>query len=143
MHRALMILALFLLAGCSLNNMPTPRATYSPVSDVSLYRRVANIPGVTGVELRWTNGFDNPNGYGGTVYAGRDSDDVAILDQVLAILRQGRPGADLDAIEVWRMGSYPVFPSEFGLKGQADYTARYGPQPGTGVPPATPLIKPR
>lgn len=143
MRRLILVVVTLAVAGCSLDNLPTPRATYRPVPDAQLYSRIMRIPGVVGAELRWTNGFDSPNGYGGTIDGERTANAAMILDRALAILWQGRPGADLGAIEVISKGDLAVFPSEFGLKGQADYAARYGPQPGTGVPPATPLIKPR
>lgn len=143
MRRLSVLLLLLAVAGCSLGNLPTPRATYRPTPDAELYARIASLPGVTGVKIRWTNGFDFPNGYRGTIDARRGTNGASILDHALAILRQGRAGASLTGLEVAPEGEFAVFPSEFGLKGQADYTARYGPQPGAGLPPATPLIKPR
>lgn len=133
---AIMFLA---LAGCSLSNLPTPRATYGPVPDERLYREIAKIPGVSRVELRWTNGFDRPNGYRGRVYTRRGIDAVNVLDHALAILRQGRPGASFGGFEVVPDSGFALGPSHVGLETQADYTARYGPQPGTGLPPPTPL----
>ncbi|MGN6721836.1 MAG: hypothetical protein ACTHJM_04415 [Marmoricola sp.] len=118
-----------------------PRASYAPVADVRLYARIATIPGVVRAGVRWSNSFDFPNGYRGTVYVVRAADATTILDRSLAILRQGRPGADLGGIEVLPEGAFATFPSMFGLETQADYTARYGPQPGSGTPPRTPLMR--
>lgn len=143
MHRIAFAIALFVIAGCSLGNVPTPRATYAPVPDAILYQSLAQIPGVARVDVGWTNGFDNANGYGGTIYARRGADEVDILDRALAILRQGRPSAYLGAIEVARPDAFVIFASDVGLWTPADFTARYGPQPGTGVPPPNPLKRVR
>lgn len=131
--------ALLILGGCSLNNMPMAKATYAPISDAALYRQIAAIPGVTAVDLHWTNGFDNPNGYSGDVYARKASDGLSTLDRVLAILRQGHPGASLAGVQVAVQGEFTVSPPDVGLWSESDYQGRYGPQPGTGVPPDTPL----
>lgn len=143
MRWSVAVLIMIALTGCSLGNMPTPRATYAPVPDARLLERLALIPGVTHATLRWSNGFDNPNGYHGSIDAGRGADAAAILDRALALLRQGRPGADLGGIHVAPASEFAVWPTDFGLWTQADYTARYGPQPGTGLPPSTPLIRTR
>jgi len=139
MPKILLALALVVLSGCSLSNLPTPRATYRPVPDPALCARIAAIPGVTGVDLRWSNGFDNPNGYRGSIHIKAHTDAVQVLDRALAILRQGHPAADLGGLEVAPDGSFATSPLDVGLMTQADYTARYGPQPGTGIPPPTPL----
>ena len=143
MRGIFIVLMLSVLGGCSLDNLPTPRATYAPVADATLYARIAAIPGVTAVDVRWTNGFDNPNGYRGTIDVRANANEVQILDRALAILRQGRPSADLGGLEVAREGAFVVFASDFGLWTQSDYTARYGPQPGSGLPPPTPLQRSR
>jgi len=140
---ACLVIVLLSLMGCSLANPPTPRATYRPISDEILRARIAALAGVTRVELRWSNGFDNANSYGGVVEVGRDVEPIAVLDRVLAILRLGRPGADLGGVRVARPSALDVSATLVGLWSQADYTARYGPQPGTGVPPPTPLIRTR
>jgi hypothetical protein len=143
MRRLLLVLILTGLTGCSLDNLPTPRATYRPVIDAALYARIGQVPGVTDVRVRWTNGFDFPNGYRGIIAVRRGGDAADVLDRVLAILRQGRAGAALDGIKVAATGTVGVFAEDFGLVTQADFTARYGPQPGTGVPPPTPLQRRR
>lgn len=137
--RFLSLAALLVLGGCSLNDLPMPKATYAPISDAMLYQQIAEIPGVTDVDLHWTNGFDNPNGYSGDVYAREGSDCLAILDRVLAILRRGHPGTSLAGVQVAVQGEFTVSPPDAGLWSESDYQKRYGPQPGTGVPPDTPL----
>lgn len=143
MRRFFAIVGLVVFAGCSLNNMPSPVANYRPVPDARLYASVADISGVTSVDLTWTNGFDNPNGYGGDIRVRRDVDVVEILDRALAILRQGRPGASLGGIQVAPEGAFAISPTDFGLWTESDFTARYGHQPGSGLPPPTPLRRTR
>lgn len=129
---------LLVLAGCALNNPSTPRTTYAPIPDRTLYARIAKVPGVTKVDIGWVNRFGEANTYVGDVEVRAGIDQVRVLDRSLAILRQGRPGAFL-AIQVFRPGSTAISPQDFGLWSIADYESRYGPQPGAGVPPPRPL----
>jgi hypothetical protein len=143
MRAIFLTLVLGVLSGCFLSSPPTPRATYRPVPDRQLYARIAKLPGVVGVHLNWKNGFENPNSYGGEIRSARGADKIEILDRALAILRQGRPGASFGGLEVVPPDDFVLGPGHLGLLGPADYTARYGPQPGTGVPPPTPLQRTR
>lgn len=129
---------LLALVACSLSSPETPRATYTPTPDTALYVRIAKIPGVINVDIGWVNRFGDTNTYVGRIRVRRGIGQVSILDQSLAILRQGRPGAFL-VIQVFRRGSPAITPQDFGLRSIADYESRYGPQPGSGLPPPRPL----
>jgi len=140
MRRRLLLLAAaaWLVSGCSSGGSPA-RAAYVPVPDSVLYSRIAHLPGVTHADLGWTNKFGHPNAYGGVIDVRRGVDPVHVLDEVLAILWTGRPGASLQGVIINPQGEDEVFTTTVGLGSPSALAARYGPQPGNGVPPPTPL----
>lgn len=129
---------MLLTAACSSSGSdPEPTSSdYTPVPDADLFARIADIPGVEKVDIRYVGTFPESK-YGGeiTIATGTDAQDV--LDAAYAILRQGRRDVgisvfgiqDRTSITFDRLGGRSGIPSE--LK------KRYGPQPGTGTPPPT------
>lgn len=138
MRRLWFLLAFVVLAGCS-HGPTASKPTYTPVPDAVLYARIAKINGVESSDLNWVNRFGQSNSYGGDIHVRAGVDAAHVLDEALAILRMGRPGAFYTSVEVFQPGASAISPTDFGLWSQADYTQRYGPQPGTGLPPQTPL----
>ena len=129
------VVALVALAGaCSGGSEKTTGPDYEPVPDRELFAQVARIPGVVEVDLEFQDTFTSGRGYVGTVSAGPDVDPSVVLDQTLAVLRQGRYRAGIN-VEVRQGGrattlvDLGVTPTERGL------VKRYGPQPGDGSPP--------
>lgn len=144
MRRLLPVLALLSCVVCGCSSSPKAvKAPYTPIPDSVLFARIATLPGVVRSDLTWVNRFGDSNSYGGQVRVRAGVDGVHILDSILAILRQGRAGAFYGAVEILEPRQFAITPTDFGLWSQADYTARYGPQPGTGVPPSTPLNRRR
>lgn len=110
-------------------------AGYTPVPDAELYEQVSALPGVERHHLRATDGFPRGTAYVGTVVVGDEADPVEVLDAVLAVLWQGMPEAGYPLVEVVQ-GLRGTSPGDVGLVSRADFEARYGPQPGSGEPPA-------
>lgn len=122
------------LAGCGGSDEPKGPG-YTPIPDKRLFAQIAAIPGVRGVAIKHLDTFDNPNDYVGDVEVNPSADAAAILDQALAILRQGRwrAGMGISAVQDTRVVSTDVL----GIKSPTDefLAERYGPQPGNGLPP--------
>lgn len=130
----LVVLVVVLGAACSGGTEEEAGPDYEPVPDRELFAQVARIPGVVEVDLEFQDTFTSGRGYVGTVSAGPGVDPLAVLDQTLAVLRQGRYRAGIN-VEVRQGGrattlvDLGVTPTERGL------VKRYGPQPGDGSPP--------
>lgn len=139
---AVLLAALTLLTACAPTlSRPSPTVTYTPVPDAELYRRIAALPHVTKVDIGYADDFPNGSRYGGAMYTDGRENPYLILDQTIAILRQGVLRAHLsfalyypcpDGSEcVMNAGSF-LSPDE--------RDRRYGPQPGSGTPPASPPV---
>jgi hypothetical protein len=113
---------------------PTP--DYQPVPDPSLYARVAKLPGVTDVDIKFRDTADAPKTYVGEIRVERGTDPVERLDQAIAILRQGRYQAAIDIV-LYPPGRPGVESTSIAGYTRASLDQRYGPQPGDGKPPDT------
>ena len=137
-HRIFSLVSVFAmcvaLASCGGSEAPD-RPDYTPIPDKQLFAQIAEIPGVRGVAIKHLDTFDNPNDYVGDIEVNLSADAAAILDQALAILRQGRwrAGMGISAVQDTRVVSTDVL----GIKSPTDefLAERYGPQPGNGLPP--------
>ncbi len=120
---------------------------YTPVPDAKLFAQVERLDGVVSADLSWTDKFGMSNTYGGVIRT-RGVSACEVLDHAYAILRQGRPDADL-VIEVEQREAPPSDLAEFDVVNMRaidrtvarDPAARYGEQPGTGKPPDDELCK--
>ncbi len=114
---------------------PTPkRPSYHPMADATLYQQIGDLPGVTNVDIRWVDDATRGRSYVGRVRVRDGVDELRRLDQVLAILRQGRAGAGI-TVSVGTAHGVAKFPSDLGVITPEEIEARYGPQPGDGTPP--------
>lgn len=109
---------------------------YMPKKDDVLFAEIASIKGVTEVNVHGNEsagvGGSRP-AYNGQVVVDASADPLLVLDQVLAILWQGMPGADLSGVDVRQVDAF--YGTEAVRLGDNRLKERYGPQPGTGVPP--------
>lgn len=131
----LTVLALLLAAtgGCSRAQEDQP--DYEPVPDRELFAQVAQLPGVVSTDIQHRDTFNDPNDYVGTVTAAAKVDPVRLLDQVIAVLRQGRWQASM-TLEVRQPDrTTTIVDLDLRSAGEPDLTERYGPQPGDGSPP--------
>lgn len=133
------------LGGCGDGGNGDGDASYTPKKSSQLYAEIAAIDGVTSVDI----GEYESAGLGGSrpAYRGQvrvtdAADPLQVLDQVLAILWQGLPGASLRDVVV-HQGDTGFYDAPYAGLGDALLKERYGPQPGTGKPPADqpPLTK--
>ncbi len=111
---------------------------YTPVPDDELFARVAEIESVTEVDLTWVDRFGQQKSYGGDVLVDGSRPTGDVLDEVLAVLWQGRPDASY-AVSVTpppESGKVSLMPFQVGLDDQGALRERYGDQPGDGRPPA-------
>lgn len=125
-------LALFALAmmlmGCG-------GAGYTPKPDAELFKAIRELPGVARTDmLDSTTGFQEGTGYSGYILLEHGADTAALIDATLAILWQGRRNAGYGLIK-WNQDGKGYRDTDVGLGTQKDLEERYGPQPGTGVPP--------
>lgn len=134
------VCAAVLLGGCGRDEPDDPG--YSPVPDDQLYSRIAELPEVTDVDVDFVDDVTNGRTYIGGIEVTRTADPLAVLDQAIAILRQGRYRASmgLSVLRPAPSGKLEVtYGFELGIApSEPDLTERYGPQPGTGQPPETP-----
>lgn len=116
---------------------PEPTVSYSPVPDDRLFGEVAELPGVSDVDLEFDDSFSGGNGYVGDLRLESGDDPVATLDTVIAILRQGRPevAMTIEVLQPDRTTTTVDLPMRSAT--EPFLTERYGPQPGDGVPPST------
>ena len=139
---ALLLATAFVFAACSPPGKGRDVPAYEAVPDNEIFAAVSELPGVTGHTLSFdADSFGRANNYSGTVTAERGTDGRVLLDQVLALLWQGHLGASYGiAVEV--DGAPLVTPRRIGLELRSDWPDRYGPQPGTGVPPTDKPLPP-
>lgn len=137
LSRTVVVALCVALASCGGTDEPKGPG-YTPISDKVLFTQIAAIPGVTKVDIEYVDTFENSNGYIGTVDVRTGADAVGVLDQVLAILRQGRWRAGMQVVVL--QGGRQISTSALGLNAPTDrrLTERYGPQPGNGTPPESP-----
>lgn len=133
----LLIGAMLLVGACSSSDSDggLPRSPdYAPRPDAELFAAVADLPGVTSVDLRFNDTYP-ANGYVGRVTIESGVDPQQLLDTVYAVLRQGRPGATISVNGI-QDGTTLRFELLGGRAGTAvALEKRYGPQPGDGTPP--------
>jgi hypothetical protein len=130
------VVALVALAGaCSGGSEKATGPDYEPVPDRELFSRIGRLPGVISTEIQHRDTFNDRHDYVGTVTADAKVDPVRLLDQVIAVLRQGRWQASM-SLHV-RQPDRTTTIVDLGLRsaGEPDLTERYGPQPGDGRPP--------
>jgi hypothetical protein len=126
-------------AGCSPSegtlDGPEPTVSYTPVPDDELFADVAELPGVSQVDLEFDDSSTGGYGYVGDLRLEPGGDPVQALDRVIAILRQGRPEAAM-TIEV-RQPDRTTTTVDLPMRSATEpyLTDRYGPQPGDGSPP--------
>jgi hypothetical protein len=120
----------------------TPEPSYDPVPDPDLYQQVEALPGVRSADIAWDSSFTNGAVYSGTVRLDRSVDPVETLDEVTAILWQGRPNSSVILDVVTPRGT--INNASIRLQDHIEIEERFGPQPGDGeVPPdAPPLPRP-
>lgn len=122
------------LTGCGGEERP-PSSTTKESS--VLFAEIAALEGVTSVDVEAYEsaglGGSRP-AYRGTVEVDDTVDPLKVLDQVLAILWQGMPGASLRDVVV-HQGEDGFYDAPYVGLGDALLAERYGPQPGTGTPP--------
>lgn len=128
------LLVACLVAGCG--HRATPEPTYRPVPDQKLYARIAQLPGVSSVQIDFSTSPDNPSTYVGEIKLRSGSDLARRLDQAIAILRQGRYRA-LISVSAYSPTQPAVYAHSLAGSTRADFDKRYGPQPGDGRPPDT------
>ena len=133
--RILAVAALLLLAACATKSGPA-RPGYTPVPDSVLYHRIAAIHGVTSVHVVYAADWVAGQRYAGTVDVSDSKDALRILDEAFAILRMGHYDAGL-YVDVVEPSGRHLGRRSLGLHSDQDVAARYGPQPGSGVPPST------
>jgi hypothetical protein len=82
------------LAACA-NTTPE-----GPVPDEGLFDAIAALDGVSASDIAYQDDFGNSNMYSGSVAVEPGADARCVLFRVIAILEQGRPGADLGFVSV-------------------------------------------
>lgn len=137
--RLVCLLLLAGLAGCA--RAPSPEPAYTPVDDQVLYQQVADLPGVRSADIAWDSTFTNGAVYAGTVRLDRSVDPVETLDEVTAILWQGRPNSSVILDVVTPRGT--INNASIRLQGHLEIEERFGPQPGDGEVPADAPALPR
>ena len=99
-----------------------------------------DLPHVTEARLAFRDDLTDGRTYTGSLQSDGAVNPYETLDAAVAILRQGRPGADIViTIDVPTSSGPALQLTSTTLldRGQQDpLTARYGPQPGDGLPPA-------
>jgi hypothetical protein len=121
------------LVACGSEPAPA-HSSYKPVPDTTLYQQIGDLPGVTQVDIEWVDDATRGKSYVGRVRVRDGVDRLRRLDQVLAILRQGRAGAGI-TVSVGTAHGVAKFPSDLGVITPEEIEERYGPQPGDGTPP--------
>jgi hypothetical protein len=132
-----LLMGLLLLAGaCMSGSADGGRAKpdYTPVPDDELFSRVAAVPGVEKADLSF-NGTWPEHSYLGEVDISPGADGQVVLDTIYAILRQGRFDAAMN-IQGYQAGAAIRLEALQRAGTPSALTKRYGPQPGSGTPPA-------
>ncbi len=142
-------LVLSAVAACT---TPPPRLDYTPVPDDELKGQLEAVPGVEGVQLVVEDNVTNGHHYYATLTVAASTtwaESVTQVDQAVAVLWQGRPLTPHISVQfgpqatpTFLASSEQVFGTEQARELEAAYADRYGPRPGTGKPPATPLTVP-
>lgn len=126
-----------LLAACG-GTPDSPTSTdgpdYTPVPDQDLFQQVRQIDGVTTVDLGYADHFGNSSAYQGEVTVTAGTDELATLDHVIAVLRQGRQDATMNVS--LSSPTRTVTALTLGVRTLEQLNQRYGEQPGNGEPPA-------
>lgn len=141
-------LALALLAGGCTEDSPRPKestiAAYTPRPDDTLFAQVRDLPGVKDATISFRDNLTDGALYSGSLVTDGRENPYAVLDAAVAVLRQGRPGADiLLTVDVPTAGGVPVQYTSTKLLDRTlpdPLTARYGPQPGSGEPPTATTV---
>ena len=133
-----------LLGACTIpSSRPSPTPSYTPVPDTELYRRIAALPHVTNVNIGYSDSFPNGSWYRGGITTDGQENPYLTLDKTIAILHQGVLRVSI-SIYVDFPGpdgrTEKVFDGALLGPASADLTLRYGPQPGSGTPPASPPV---
>lgn len=127
MKRLLLTTLFSALAGCG-------GPSYTPRPDAEIFRAVSAVPGVVAADLRSHEGGAEGTGYEGDVTVKDGADPATVIDAVLALLWQGLPDAGYTGVAFYVDGR-ALRAADAGLLTHQDLEARYGEQPGTGVPP--------
>lgn len=145
--RVALLIALTLTAGCSMwRTPPQPTPAYEPIPDDQLYDQLRALPEVTGLQISYVSDSAGRR-YVGVVLVPDTTTRAAAaatLDHANAILWQGRAGAassvqvSAGTVDDQRVlaEQKDVVPQTPGVNWLQAATARYGPQPGDGIPPA-------
>ncbi|MGI9156140.1 MAG: hypothetical protein ACR2FG_05820 [Marmoricola sp.] len=128
------VLVAGLLSSCGAGGGGPKKPSYTPVADQDLYARIARLPGVTRVDVSYTDTFTSTNSYAGNVYVTAKAPAEQVLVKALAILWQGHPGAAMTGVAVAPPGKVQLFPSDLGLESRTSFVQKFGPQPGDGKP---------
>lgn len=131
---ALVLLGVALLWSVTSCAQPAPKPGYTPVPDKQLYSRIAELPGVAKVDISYQDDLDDPATYVGEINLAPRADPEQVLDQAMAILRQGRFRA-LMALSAYPPTSPAIYSDTVAGHTRDDLDTRYGPQPGSGQPP--------
>lgn len=135
MRLVALVVLLAILGGCRGSDEPKG-PDYTPIADADLFAQIADLPGVSDVDVRYRKEFSYGNGYAGEITVDEGADAAATLDKAYAILRQGRFQVEISVVAM--QGRKQIASSAFGLVAgtTANLDERYGPQPGDGTPPA-------
>ncbi len=140
---AVTLAALAVLTGCQSGSGPgggsdgtTSAAGYTPVPDEELFADVRELPHVTAARLSFRDTAADGRLYSGTLTTDGAQDPYVVLDAATAILRQGRPSALVSITASGPTGREYANTELLDRTADDPLTARYGPQPGDGTPPA-------
>ena len=140
-------LVVLLGAGCTgggPSEKETTIASYTPVPDDQLFARVGELAHVDSAKVSFRDNLTDGATYSGSLVSDGRENPYATLDAAVAVLRQGRPRADIVlTLDVPTDGGAPVQYTSTKLldRTAADpLTARYGPQPGSGEPPTATTV---
>ncbi|MCD9199890.1 hypothetical protein [Aeromicrobium wangtongii] len=132
----LLLLGVLLLAACSSGGSDSDGSapSYRPVPDDELYARIAQLPGVEAVDIRYDDTWPESK-YRGEITIESGADPQAVLDATYAVLRQGRPDVAISVrgVQDRTSISFDLLDGRSGIP--ANLEKRYGPQPGDGTPP--------
>ena len=130
------------LGGCSMlgGDDPAPSAaSYTPVPDDRLFDEISALPHVRTATISFRDTPTDGRLYSGRLETDGEENPYAVLDAATAVLRQGRPRAQIlvtVAADPTRGVPREYTSTEILDRSQPDpLTARYGPQPGDGTPP--------
>ncbi len=123
-----------LATGCTAE--PAQPSGYTPVSDDVLFAQVKALPHLTNIaNLYYEKKFGVSNGYTARIDTDGEVEPNTFMDDVFAILYQGRYQAGISISVTAPIKGHPDTPHLYLLP-SSTLRERYGPQPGTGTPPA-------